>query len=116
MIELVDQVEERRLDAGLSQTAVAARLGISQPHYSKVVGGVATLTGDLATLMVDWLKANPSAAVHGGDRRDQIRKLSRSLERDLRQLNSLLAVEGRGSGRRGPQRTRDRRPTADGDT
>lgn len=54
MTGLVDEMEERRLDAGLSQTALAARLGISQPHYSKVVGGVVTLTGDLADRMAAW--------------------------------------------------------------
>lgn len=108
MTELIDEVEKCRLDAGLSQTAVATRLGISQPHYSKVVGGVVTLTDDLAALMTAWLTANPVAAVHSGDQRDRIRKLSRSIGRDLRQLNSLLAAEGRGPARRAPRRTRDR--------
>lgn len=113
MSELIETVERRRLDAGLSQTAVAALLGISQPHYSKVVGGVATLTDELAGLMAAWLGANPDAAVSGADPRDRIRRLSRSIERDLRQLNKLLAAEGRGPGRRAPRRTRDRRQTSD---
>lgn len=114
MTEVTQDVERRRLEVGLSQKAVAARLGISQPHYSKVVGGVVTLTDDLASLMAEWLNSNPVAVMPSGDRRLRIRELSRSIERDLRRLNSLISEES-GSGRRSPQRTRDRRPTAKAD-
>lgn len=115
MSEIIDEVERRRLESGLSQAAVAMRLGISQPHYSKVVGGVVALTDHLVGLMAAWLKANPVAVVHDGDRRDRIRMLSRSIERDLRQLNRMLAEEGRGPGRRGPRPTRVRRQTSHSD-
>ncbi len=108
MTGVVDEVERRRLDAGLSQKAVAARLGITQSHYSKVVGGVVTLTESLTALMTDWLNANPAPAMLSSDSSRQIRELSRSIERDIRRLNNLLSAEGRGPSRRAPQRTSGR--------
>lgn len=102
-------MEAKRLDRGLSQKAVAAALGISQPHYSKVVGGLVALTDSLGHAMHAWLTADPTAELLPRSRDDPIRDLARSISRDLRKLGELLAAEGRVPARRGVKRTRDRR-------
>ena len=93
-------LEERRLGTGLTQGAVADALGITQPHYSKVVGGVVPLTGALAARMSAWIgqaaPARRSRADPGGADGKRIRQLVRSISRDLRELDALLGPDGKG--------------------
>lgn len=110
MKDVLEQVEERRIALGLSQKAVASRLAISQPHYSKVVGSLAALTPEMEDAMRQWLKGLPPAAVLSGPRAMRIRTLTRSIRQQLRELNSLIEHEGVSSGRRPPRPTRSKRP------
>lgn len=108
MRDLLERVEDKRLASGLSQRAVARELSISQPHYSKVVGGVAQLTPAIADAMAAWLgKAGPVSTLPD-EQASRIRALTRSIERTLRELNSLLAEGGVRGRKRGSRRTRRR--------
>lgn len=113
MKDLLDAVEERRLALGLSQKAVASRLAISQPHYSKVVGSLAALTPEMADAMRQWLKEVPPMAASAGPRAMRIRSLTRSIRQQLRELNSLIEQGGVGRARPLPETGRSKRP-ADG--
>jgi len=104
---LLGRIEERRLALGLSQLAVAIRLGITQPHYSKVVGGVARLTPEMADAMHAWIADTPTPTERSDRRSSRIRTLTRSIERQLRELNALVGEEG--AGRRAPRLARQRK-------
>lgn len=106
-------LEEERLRAGLTQRALALALGVTQPHYSKVVGGVVPLTGELAARMSAWMEnkapvpAGQSRPHLSGTRADRARRLALSIARDLRELSAILRVDGKDGGRL-PKRTRSR--------
>lgn len=55
MIDLVDEMEVRRQALRLSQHDVAARIGVSQGQYSKVIKGKVPLTPKMAARMTGWL-------------------------------------------------------------
>ena len=105
MSKILDDIEDRRLRLGLTQLAVARRLGITQPHYSKVVGRTATLPDDLAQRMRAWTKEQtvPERA-REGDR--EMLELTRSIERQSKRLATLLAQQGRAPTKRRVGRTR----------
>lgn len=103
---LLERLEERRLALGLSQRAIADQLGITQPHYSKVVGGLVRLTPEMAKAMHAWIDGAPTASA-GSDRRAvRIRTLTRAIARQLRELNTLIGEAGVAGGRRAPRRAR----------
>ncbi|MGR7997941.1 helix-turn-helix domain-containing protein [Xanthobacter dioxanivorans] len=113
MSELLSSVEERRLRAGLSQRSVARAIGISQPHYSKVVGGLVRLPKGLEDRLAAWLAAQEHDPVEGrtgvGIEASRIRELAASIEAQLRELNRLLGVSSGARNKRVPSATR-RRP------
>lgn len=113
MNELLSSVEERRLKAGLSQREVARAVGITQPHYSKVVGGLVSLPRELEDRLVAWLRAQEHGLAKGhvaaGSEATRIRKLAASIEEQLHELNRLLGVASTRRKRRIPSATR-RRP------
>lgn len=106
MSNLPDRVEARRLALGLSQKAVAARLGISQPHFSKVVGRLVALTPAMEQAMRDWLSTAPAGSAVADPKALKIRTLTRSIQRQLRELNALIDHDGTAPGRRPPRPTR----------
>lgn len=99
MTDLLHRVEERRLGLGMTQAAVAASCGITQPHYSKVVGGLVGLTGDLEARLETWLARAPAAEV-ALDSSSEIIALTREIVSSSRRLASLLAQQGKGIPRR----------------
>lgn len=102
---ILDDIEDIRLRLGVTQLAVARRLGITQPHYSKVVGRTATLPGDLAQRMLVWTKEQTvPAPAREGDR--EMLELTRSIERQSKRLATLLAQQGRAPTKRRVGRTR----------
>ena len=105
MTEILDDIEDVRLRLGLTQFAVARELGITQPHYSKVVGRAAILSEDLAQRMRAWTKDQAIAArAKKGDR--EMIELTRSIERQSKRLATLLAQQGRAPTKRRVARTR----------
>lgn len=55
MVDLIGEMEVRRQALHLSQDEVAARIGVSQGHYSKIIKGKAPLTPKMAERMTGWL-------------------------------------------------------------
>lgn len=110
MTDVVRLIEERRMAVGLTQRSVAKALGVSQPHYSKVIGGVVALTPRLEELMEGWLKKAPVGRQASSRHNERIGKLTRSIERQIRELNELLVSEGFKPARRPTRRTRSRGP------
>lgn len=104
MTKILDDIEDVRLRLGLTQLAVARRLGITQPHYSKVVGRTATLPDALAQRMLAWTKTQTvQARAEEGDR--EMLELTRSIERQSKRLATLLAQHGRAPTKRRVART-----------
>lgn len=107
MTDILDEMEERRLALGLTQFAVAQELGITQPHYSKVVGRAVPLVSDLQDRMAGWLKDRPPPP--DAPRQDsEILDLTRAIERQSRRLAVLLTRKGKAAPRRRLGRTRSR--------
>lgn len=92
-VKLLKEVERRRVGAKLTQAALAASLGVTQGHYSKVVGEIVPLSPGLAERMGEWLEtARP-------ERRDledhqEISALARSIQSDARRLAQLVRNAG----------------------
>jgi transcriptional regulator with XRE-family HTH domain len=108
MKDLLGQIENRRLALGLSQGAVASRLSISQPHYSKIVRGIVPVTPAMAEALTAWLNSTGRPASTAENRRSaRIQKLTRSIERQLQELNSILIEDGIVHRRRAPRQTRE---------
>lgn len=102
MTDLLDLVEKRRLSLGRTQAAVASACGITQPHYSKVVGRLVVLTDHLEVRMQEWLEENPATAgVH--EHNSEIVALSRAIVSSSRRLAGLLSGQGRTPPRRSPR-------------
>ena len=55
MVDLIEEVEARRQALRLSQEKVAAEIGFSQGHYSKVTKGGVPMTPKMAAKMTNWL-------------------------------------------------------------
>lgn len=107
MSNILDDIEDVRMRLGLTQLAVARPLGITQPHYSKVVGRAAALPDDLAQRMVRWTKDQTvEPPVKNGDR--EMLELTQSIERQSKRLATLLAQHGRAPTKRRVARTRSR--------
>jgi len=107
MSNILDDIEDARMRLGLTQLAVARPLGITQPHYSKVVGRAAALPDDLAQRMAQWTKDQAvETPVRNGDR--EMLELTRSIERQSKRLATLLAAHGRAPNKRRVARTRSR--------
>lgn len=105
MSKILDDIEDLRLRLGLTQLTIARRLGITQPHYSKVVGRTATLPDDLAQRMRAWTtEQTVPARTREGDR--EMLELTRSIERQSKRLATLLAQQGRAPTKRRVARTR----------
>ena len=115
MIDLVRRVEDNRIANGLTQTAAAKALGISQPHYSKLAGGVVPPGPGLVERMEAWVADSGPASsklavdqtlITGGR---EILELTRSIERQSRRLASLLAAAGVTAPKRPIRRVQSRR-------
>ena len=107
MSKILDDIEDVRMRLGLTQLAVARPLGITQPHYSKVVGRAVALPDDLAQRMARWTKDQTvEEPAKNGDR--EMLELTRSIERQSKRLATLLAQQGRAPAKRRVARTRSR--------
>lgn len=107
MSNILDNIEDVRLRLGLTQLAVARPLGITQPHYSKVVGRTASLPDDLAQRMLAWTQEQELPPRSEDDDREML-ELTRSIERQSKRLATLLAQQGRAPAKRRVARTRSR--------
>lgn len=103
MTELLHRLEDRRLELGLTQKDLGRTLGVSQPHYSKMVGGTVPVTPERARKIEEWLRGSPSTPARRSGPNERVRDLVRSIEGNLRELNRLLGDAG--SKRRGPRRS-----------
>lgn len=90
---LLRDVERKRSVERLTQTALAEQLGVSQPHYSKVVGGIVPLSADLAERMARWL-ASSAPLPRTSRKYDEIDELARSIRADARRLSQLIKATG----------------------
>ena len=90
---LLRDVERKRSVERLTQTALAEQLGVSQPHYSKVVGGIVPLSADLAERMARWL-ASSAPLPRISRKYDEIDELARSIRADARRLSQLIRATG----------------------
>lgn len=95
---------------GLTQRDLAERLGVSQPHYSKVASEAVMHSERLGKRMSAWLEEVGTTPISPAERR--VRQLSRSIREQSRELASLLAHAG-GNGSRRPIRRTARSPSAD---
>ena len=89
---LLEKMERARLARRFTQHAVAKQLGITQPHYSKIVRGTAALTNGMHDAMDAWLERNPAPSMQ---RTDELIRLTRRIERDVVKLNRLLTERRR---------------------
>ena len=100
MSKIVTTTERLRRAHGMTQLDLAARLGISQAHYSKVAGGLVPLSEGLAERMAAWVSEvgdrKLAAASRGRDAR--VRELSKSIQRQCRQLADLIAAADMAAG------------------
>lgn len=108
MSDPLQRIEERRLALGLSQRAVAERLGITQPHYSKIVCGLVRLTPQVADAMHAWIAGSPAPAAIPDRRAARIRSLTRAIQRQLRELAALAGDDPAGGRTRVPRSARRR--------
>ncbi|MBD8548292.1 hypothetical protein [Sphingomonas sp. CFBP 8760] len=71
-------------------------LGVTQPHYSKIVGGVVPLTPQRAAVVEAWLEGavRRDAPPPVSDRAMRIRRIAGSIQVQLRELTDLLTSEG----------------------
>lgn len=119
MSEILQHLEDRRVGTGLLQRDVAAALGITQPHYSKLVGGLVTLTPQMHEKIERWLdqiEPDMDAGVRGiakslDTNGVEVRQLVRGLEAQVRSLKRLLNERGSGPGGRPPRLARSRQPS-----
>lgn len=90
---LLREVEIMRASRGLTQAALASRLGVSQAHYSKVVGRIVPLSTGLAERVRSWVDENASGTrlSHSSA---EMEELARSIRRDARRLAHLLRASG----------------------
>lgn len=86
---LLMDVERKRAEARLTQHAVARALGVSQAHYSKVVGRIVNLSPSLAERMQHWL-ASDSSEREIVVTENEIEALARSIRADARRLAQLV--------------------------
>ena len=100
-------MERARLERHLTQGAVASHLGITQPHYSKIVRGIVALTRDMHDKLDEWLSGNPPSPA---SKTDEITRIAQRMERDMAKLNRLLAEDGLRASRRA--RSSDKREVA----
>jgi transcriptional regulator with XRE-family HTH domain len=105
MTKILDEIEDMRLRLGLTQLAVARSLGITQPHYSKVIGRTVGLSDHLALRMIAWTKDQLVPAQADEENREML-ELTRSIERQSKRLATLLAQHGRAPTKRRVTRTR----------
>lgn len=83
---------------GLTQKDLAERLGVSQPHYSKVASEAVMHSKKLGERMSAWLEEVGTTSISPTERR--VRQLSRSIRDQSRELASLLAHAGANGSRR----------------
>lgn len=107
MSKILDDIEEIRIRLGLTQRAVALRIGIGQPHYSKVIGRAVALPDDLARRMTEWTK-DQTLPTRTSKKDREVLELTRSIERQCRRLSAVLAQQGRAPARRHVSKTRAR--------
>jgi transcriptional regulator with XRE-family HTH domain len=107
MSNILDDIEDVRMGLGLTQSAVAGALGITQAHYSKVVSRTAALSDDLAQRMLRWTKDQGLQTPPAKGNREML-QLTRSIERQSKRLATLLAQQGRAPTKRGVARTRSK--------
>ena len=92
-LELLKEIERRRVGARLTQAALASRLGVTQGHYSKVVGRIIPLSSRLAESMGEWIEADRTERRAVADD-EEIAELARSIQTDARRLALLIRQSG----------------------
>lgn len=93
-----ESVEDARIKLGMTQKALADRLGVSQAHYSKVAGNVVAPSSKLAERMTAWLEEVDARPLDGGQAR--ARALARSIRQQSRELAALLRASDSAGGLR----------------
>ncbi len=88
---------------GLTQRDLAERLGVSQPHYSKVASETVKHSKDLGRRMSAWLEEVGTTPISLTEKR--ARQLSRSIREQSRELAALLAQAGANGSRRPVKRS-----------
>lgn len=89
MTDVLRFLEAARRDAGLTQSAVARDLGMTQGHYSKVVRGIAPLPLRLGGRIEEWL-AMRGVSADAVPASDRARVLAASIRRQCLELMRLL--------------------------
>jgi len=89
MTDLSVSVENARISLGMTQQALAERLGISQAHYSKVANEAVEHSSALAERMTAWLEGVGTEPLTFKEQR--ARALARSIRKQSRELAALLA-------------------------
>ena len=88
MTDVVTSVEARRHRDGVSQSAVAASIGVTQGHYSKIASGKVPVSPNAARAMEAWL-SDRSEPVVGGDASKRMRQLAGAIRRQCIELMHL---------------------------
>jgi transcriptional regulator with XRE-family HTH domain len=92
MSELIEQAEAVRRRLGLRQVEVAAALGVTQGHYSKIANARAPLPRGLADKMSNWVGANLPDGLEAREMLpDRMAMLAASIQRQCLELVQLSA-------------------------
>jgi transcriptional regulator with XRE-family HTH domain len=90
---LIDRVESRRRERGLSQAVVAASCGMTQGHYSKLARGRVPPGARARDALRGWLDSRDRGP--GSSRGSaRLRALAESIRRDCAELARLAGLEG----------------------
>lgn len=87
---LIDSVQERMRNLGLTQAELATACSLSQPHLSKVLTKRVKLARKTEAKLADWLRA--SADLSEGGPTDFVRSLAARLE-ELRPARRMQIME-----------------------
>lgn len=95
MTNLLEELENFRIVSRLSQRALAAELGISQSHYSKIVSGTVSISPELMEIVQRCVGQKRSRKPKfRSDTRQEVSSRIRAIESQLRQLRRLIENEG----------------------
>lgn len=104
MTDLGESVVDARVRLGMTQKTLAARLGVSQAHYSKVAGRVVQPSSELADRMKEWFEEIGATPLDGKQARAIT--LARSIRQQSRELAELLRSTASGGALRPVRRAR----------
>lgn len=107
MTDLLEELENFRIVSRLSQRALAAELGISQSHYSKIVSRTVSISPELMEIVQRRVgKKRSRKPKFRSDMRQEVSSRIRTIESQLRQLRRLIENEGFADTRRSIRRVK----------